>query len=328
MHHYCTLFDRNYLYKGMLLYQSLLRHSTTDFCLWILCMDDIAYEFLKKLELKNVKLVTLAEYENEQLLKVKKERTVAEYSWTGSANFCWHMLNRLPEGEMITYLDADMYFFSDPEVIFQEIGNASIAIVGHKFQGIRKKFEKYTGVYNVAWVSFKKDAEGTKACEWWKDRVLERCSADLKGGNIGDQHYLNDWPERFKNVHVIQHTGADIAPWNVNNYKFSLREDKVYVDAQPLVFYHFHNFALIKKDFYLTCSNTYIPSDAKKYVYSEYRHEMKKIIQFVQERDPAFVNYGFKKKYFNSMIGQVIFNLKFVDSFYVKHSIRKLEKSY
>ena len=40
-------------------------------------------------------------------------------------------------------------------------------------------------------------------------------------------------------VVVLQHPGADLAPWNVAGHRLDLTPDPPTVDGQPLVFYHF-----------------------------------------------------------------------------------------
>lgn len=326
MYKFCTLFDKNYLYKGLALYFSLLKHSS-GFHLWVLCMDDLTFSLLERMNLKGVSLIPMAEFENEKLLAVKKERTVAEYSWTCTANLCWYMMDIIQDSEMITYLDADMYFFADPKNIFQETGDKSIAIVGHRLEGERKRLEKYVGKYNVGWISFRKDKNGLASCEWWKERVLEWCYARFEKGKIGDQHYLNDWPERFQNVRVIGHEGADVAPWNVANREVSIRDNKVFIGGAPLVFYHFHNFIIINENFYIPASAYHIPASVRKFIYERYFQEMKEAIKFTAKTDYSFSS-GFKKKFLKSYMAHLLFKFKFFDSLYIKYSHYNLEKLY
>jgi len=290
-------------------------------------MDETTFAVLDKMNLKNVSLIRSSEFENERLLAAKKERTVAEYSWTCTANLCWYLLGKIKDGETITYLDADMAFFSDPEAIFQEMADASIAIVGHRLEGERKTMEKYVGKYNVAWVSFKKDEQGMKASEWWKERVLEWCFARFEGGKIGDQHYLNDWTERFKNVHVVSHEGADVAPWNVANRKITARDGKMYIGSAELVFYHFHSFTLVHEHFYLPAPAYYIPRSAQRYIYDVYFKEMQQNIAAVSKVDPVF-HFGFKKNYLKSYIAQKVFSCRFIEYFYIKYCHYNLKRSH
>ena len=65
-HHYCTLFDKNYLYKGIAMYSSLQRVSDS-FHLWVLAMDSETYTHLKKRGLPNVTVLSLNEVEDEEL---------------------------------------------------------------------------------------------------------------------------------------------------------------------------------------------------------------------------------------------------------------------
>jgi SAM-dependent methyltransferase len=63
---------------------------------------------------------------------------------------------------------------------------------------------------------------------------------------MGDQKYLDDWPTRFAGVHVVEHPGAGLAPWNVSQYTVADERGRVTVDGRDLVFFHYHSLRLYK----------------------------------------------------------------------------------
>ena len=58
---FCTLFDSNYLSRGIAMYESLLKH-TSDFHLYIFAFDDKSLSVLKTLNLNQVTVVSLKEF--------------------------------------------------------------------------------------------------------------------------------------------------------------------------------------------------------------------------------------------------------------------------
>ena len=63
MHNYCTLFNINYLARGINLYNSIKKVSN-NFRLYIFAFDDLTLNYLRDLKLKNVVIVSLLEFED------------------------------------------------------------------------------------------------------------------------------------------------------------------------------------------------------------------------------------------------------------------------
>src|SRR5262249_33504565 len=54
------------------------------------------------------------------------------------------------------------------------------------------------------------------------------------------QGYLNEWPELYPNLKILQHLGGGVAPWNVNQYVVDRDHGHPTVNGVPVIFYHYH----------------------------------------------------------------------------------------
>jgi hypothetical protein len=251
MYYFCTYFDRNYLVKGLALYHSLRQHFR-PFKLYALCMDRKCREVLCEINLPDLVLISLEEFEQGDvgLLQAKGNRTRIEYYFTCTPSLPLFILTKYPRVDLITYLDADLFFFSSPAPIFDEIDDHSIAIIEHRFPAYLNDSGE-NGIYNVAWLSFRRDENGFAALKWWRERCIEWCYDLPDGGRMADQKYLNDWPIRFPSVVVLQHKGANLAPFNIGGYGLRWDGKRVLVEDQPLIFFHFHGFKQINQWIYV-----------------------------------------------------------------------------
>lgn len=242
---FCTLFDSNYLDKGLALWDSL-NGVLEDFRLYVLAMDDQCLTILKSMEPPHMKIISLKEFEDEELLKIKKQRSRAEYCWTCTASLIEYVLEKYGEA-YCTYLDADLYFYKDPGALLQEMEDAgcSVQIVKHGFgEGmIAREKEKGAGKYCVEFNTFKNDEEGRRILGTWNRQCREHCS--MEPGEMGDQKYLSDWAERYDRVHVLTNQGGGVAPWNLFRFRSTKEKgrlrDKKTKEVFELVFYHFHH---------------------------------------------------------------------------------------
>ena len=121
---FCTIVSKSYLVRVLALYYSLERHSE-NFHLWICCMDDEGYLALSTMDLKNASLIHLSAIEDKQMAAAKDTRKINEYCWTLKAAVSRYVLMRCSTDAVI-YCDSDMFFFSDPQKVFDEWGEASI----------------------------------------------------------------------------------------------------------------------------------------------------------------------------------------------------------
>src|SRR4051812_39773983 len=125
MHVYCTYFDRKFLPRALALHASL-RQWAGDFHLWALCLDDESYRAVCSLGLPAVTPISLAEFEGSDpdLRRARQDRSLVEYYYTCSPSLPLFVLDRCPEAELVTYLDADLFFYSDPRPLFDELDGA------------------------------------------------------------------------------------------------------------------------------------------------------------------------------------------------------------
>jgi len=324
-YNFCAIFEKNNLYRGLALHASLQRHCP-DFKLWILCMDDKSYEILKKLELQNIKLLYLAEFEDSELLAVKNTRSLEEYRWTCVASFMLFLLKKYPEIDFISYLESDIYFFSSPRPIFEEINANSIAIIPHRFAPNQKNLEETKGAYNTGWVSIKNDPEGLECLNLWRRQCLEWCYHYFENGKMSNQLYLNDWPQRFKNICVIKNKGSNAAPWNISQYNVRQAGDKIFIDNDRLIFYNFHSLKIFSDlQFQLSHKAYKISDQVKKFIYRPYLEEIKTAVKKAAVVDKNS-HFGFFKKSSISLAGKIKYRLKkSVNQIFNKKTVREKE---
>jgi Lipopolysaccharide biosynthesis proteins, LPS:glycosyltransferases len=261
MRYYCTYFDKNYLLKGLALISSLHAHEPDPFRLYVVCLDELTQELLNRLAIKQVVTVPLADIEagDSGLASAKQNRSQVEYYWTLTPSVIACLLKRFPLIDVITYLDADLYFFSSTAPIYAALGDSSILIHEHRFSPQLAFLARY-GTYNVGLLCFRNNADGLEALSWWRDRCLEWCYQRVEDGKFGDQLYLEDWPARFTGVRVLDHVGGGVAPWNHGNYRFSCdASGRPLVDGNPVIFYHFHAFTFLTPDVVMPARDLHYP---------------------------------------------------------------------
>jgi hypothetical protein len=196
---FCTLTDLRFLPQALVLQQSLAS-VCSDYRLRIFCLDDVSLAVLTGLRSHGCEPVPFSRVESHD-----------------------------PELEMITYLDADLMFFSDPACVLGELGEDSVLLFPQRIASrdrawseaageadAAERLNDMYGKFNAGSTTFRNDLRGRAALDWWRERCLEWCFDRFEPGHWADQRYLSDLPARFPGVRIASHAGAALAPWNSN----------------------------------------------------------------------------------------------------------------
>ena len=262
---YCTLSDINYLNQGKALFRSLAKVSSEDFVLYYLCLDQDTYDYLIGYDARIVP-VFLSEVEktSEKARQYKNNSQYNEYCWSLASTFSLFLLEK-HEIDSVMYMDSDLYFYQDPKLIYDEIGEKSVGIIRHRHNTSLSP----DGEYNVGIIYFKNDEDGLNCLRWWNDAILLKTNPEL--ATCGDQKYLEGFIPRFgDSVCVVDETIAHGAPWNYRLYVYDYIEDGNVIwgdKIQPLVFNHFSKFGYTDQGQIWPDKNCYTPHTMNGAVY-------------------------------------------------------------
>ena len=326
---FCTLFDSNYLTRGLALYESLKQNSPS-FHLYIFAFDNNCFKILKNMALENATIISLSDFEDEKLLSIKNTRTRVEYLWTCTPSIVLYTIKNF-NIDICTYLDADLYFYDDPYCLIKELGSNSVLITQHNYYKLYDESE-YSGIYCVQFLAFKSDENSLEVLNFWRDSCISWCHNSVDNGKYGDQKYLDLWPINFKGIKVSSNHGAGVAPWNLLRYEFTISDNKIFIKLKndnlntPLVFFHFHGLTFYKNEtLKLTHHKYVIPEIVLHKIYVPYIEHLELLKEKIEKLDNSFDPNGSLEPFLKKDFG-----LKYLVKSYfsdIKWDLKKLLRS-
>ena len=273
--------------------QSVERFAAEKINWTVLALDEETFQFLTEKKLVNLEIVTLDSIDDEDLKALKGIRPWNQLCWTSAACLLRYVNSKIHEEEIAGYIDADCFFFYDVLKTLQPLhSGSSIAIHEHRYSQDRAKWLNLSGRFNVGLVAGVKGTEFDQCISRWRMQVLDNCEVDLVAGKCGDQTYLNEWPELYKNIAVLKNKGVAVAPWNLNNYKVTKTNNIIKIDDSNLQFFHFHGLEI---GFISKWVTVYIPAAGYSLIgnrgiqiYRAYIRELMKLLRYEGGLKPAF----------------------------------------
>jgi len=260
---FTTLFDVNYIDRGIALYESISKFLS-DYKLYCLCLDDLTFNKIREInDTKFIPLHIKDEFYNNKDFEILTKHNesvpittpakkcirpgLSPFHFALASFFTHHIMEKeLPED--ILYVDSDIIFYSSPDLIFNSVKGKSIGIVMHR----HNKVGCWVGGYNVGTVYFRNNEIGRKCLKWWRDVAMDKSNKWFpKYGHCGDQKYIELFEPMFGDVKILDDDIGHGAPWNFRLYKYF--KDKTIIEwngkIQPLVFIHFSQFNYTEKSY-------------------------------------------------------------------------------
>lgn len=209
----------NYASRVIALIQSMQGWSS-NYKTLVFCHDFETIRAISHFKFPAVELLHLGELEAvfPELSLARKNRSEREYFFCLTP-FILRFLENHRRHRFLVYIDADLYFFSDPIATLNSISKSHlVTIVPHRFSKENIHLEQF-GKYNVGWMAFQSMKQGNPVLKWWMQRCLESTSTVKDSKYVyGDQKYLDQFILISPLVGIDENINHNVGPWNVKEF--------------------------------------------------------------------------------------------------------------
>jgi hypothetical protein len=291
---FATLFNSTYLLQGLALVDSLIK-KYPESKIYLALLDELTISTFRKKYPNSSRVI----YNNVSIKKnyekrIRNSEKLNEIIFSLKPDLISEaMLN--VEGKMYFYCDADLYFFN--RFNFENF-TEDVFLTEHLFKNDLAGHSVY-GKFNGGFVGFSKSLDSLNCLEWWKTRCRESTAHDPLSGIVGDQKYLEYFPNLVPSINIIKTPSMNQSVWMFDDSVSVL--DGPRVNGQLVHSYHFHRLKTFKILF-KTGINQYgrikNRPDIYRFVYKPYLVELDKQRGFVEKIDlktPKFKLHEFKR---------------------------------
>jgi hypothetical protein len=263
MNCFCTISTKSHLFKCKVLSDSLVKQGFEIITLFV---DVVSTEEIETILDKNCLTLKDLPQSEMKLILSKYGSDLDKLRWALKPILLKYLLES-KFGKVI-YVDNDIFFFSSPFSLFDQLNSSNILLTPHYYLANPKKNQNWleanlrVGLYNAGFIGVNKNALGM--LNWWKECCEFNVKKSFWRGLFDDQKYLDLVPIIFDNVYIVKNTGCNLAGWNYEHRLINLGD----ASLNSIVFVHFADITLQKFSIF---GNPFHP------LYIEYIKEIKKI---------------------------------------------------
>ncbi len=186
----------------------------------------------------------------------------------------------------ILYIDPDIEAYQSLEALFTMLNDNGILLTPNLVKEPNslapgELASLRHGMYNLGFIGIAFTEESQRFLKWWQERLRHHCLIEKCRGIFVDQKWVDLAPLFFKGIKLIDHSGYNMAWWNLSERKLIQNDGVYHVNSADHLLYFFHFSGYTPgSDFYTGRVNT-----SKLYSFDN-----------VPELRPLFMQYSEKLK--------------------------------
>lgn len=246
--HCFTSITNNYLPKARVLAKTLKRHNP-DWHLHVVLSEPPHGSVLPERE-PFESIVTIDQLGIDNLESWIFKHRVTEICTAVKGLAAEWLLNE-HDTDRIIYFDPDIAVFNDLNDLAKKLDKHPVLLAPHQSKPeyarpsiIANEIGSLRwGVFNLGFFAIRKEGQGARFLNWWRDRLLEFCYDDIPYGLFTDQRWCDLAPIFFDQLYILREAQYDVATWNLSQREMTVSKDgTILVDGKPLGFYHFSGY--------------------------------------------------------------------------------------
>jgi hypothetical protein len=246
---FCTIITADYYPFVEALLESLIKQSSKTIKLEVLISENIVDKsFFYSFENDNLRFTYIEDVKYPIAEKIYNKYYTSYmdgYRWSMKSVFIIYLLEQ-KNYEKVIYLDSDLFFYNDPQFLFEMLKEFRVILTPH-WRCAENPTENMPdfiinfidGIFNAGFVGVNKN--GIEVMRFWANLCLTACEKNRYNGLYVDQKYLDILHSRFEGIGIVRHKGCNVSNWNINDCKRVVDANRnVMINAiYPIIFIHF-----------------------------------------------------------------------------------------
>jgi hypothetical protein len=234
-----TIVSRNYFAYARTLGNSLAAsNADVEFHILIVDRKDPAFEA----QHRDHRITWVEDLGIEGFEHIAFKYNILELNTNVKPTFAKRLLGRYTNA---IYLDPDIFVYDSLQPIYDLLDRHPVVLTPHittpidddKLPGEIEFLN--SGMYNLGFVGFNDSAAARPFLDWWERRCLNMAYNEQTSGLFVDQKWMDFAPSLCPDICILRSKSCNVAYWNLHERQISIKDDKPFVDEQPLVFFHF-----------------------------------------------------------------------------------------
>jgi hypothetical protein len=264
---FAAIFDKTHALRGWALQESIWTQRP-EMRTFVLITDDVIGKGVLRRKDKGVIGIGIDELEQDcpALTVVREQRSWPAYVLTLKPFLLGYVLYKF-KPEAVAYIDSDLYFWDDPQLVFDELNGHDVMLSPTGRHRVHMQ-----GKYNGGFVATRGSLGSRDFVAYWGQKCLDWCDWRMGPEGWGDEQYLEAaMKKEFCRVKECAHPGINLAHWH-RGARIAQNSVGFTVNGRQVVCFHYSKFTM---DPHNLTGSMNVPEEMARILYPPYYEQLR-----------------------------------------------------